>query len=160
MGDLAAAVEEFLGLGRIAVAGVSRQSTEAANAIYKKLRTAGYEVFAVNPNATELEGDPSYPDLASIPGGVEGVVVATHPDVAIEIVEQARQAGVRHIWMHRSFGAGSVSEPAVELCREAGISVIPGACPMMFCQPVDFGHKCIRWLLKVSGGLPKPTPGP
>jgi hypothetical protein len=61
--------------------------------------------------------------------------------------------------MHRSFGTGSVSEEAVNLCREKGIEVIPGACPMMFCEPVDFGHRCMRWLLKVTGGLPAPESG-
>lgn len=157
MSDLTSAVDEFLSLKRIAVAGVSRSKTEAANAVYKKLRKAGYEVIAVNPNAEEVEGDACYPDIGSIPGGVEGVVIATHPDVALEIVEQCRQAGIGHVWMHRSFGIGSVSEAAVQRCKGYGISVIPGGCPMMHCEPVDFGHKCIRWFLKVSGGLPEPT---
>ena len=157
MSDLNAAVDEFLALKRIAVAGVSRSGKEAANLIYKKLRNAGYEVFPLNPNAEELEGDRSYPDVASVPGGVEGVVVATHPDVVPRIIEQCREAGVRHVWMHRSFGQGSVSEAAVEACRKAGIAVIPGGCPMMFCQPVDIGHRCMRWILKLTGGLPKPT---
>lgn len=158
MSDLAQAVDEFLSLKRLAVAGVSRGGKEAANAIYKKLRSSGFEVFAVNPNARQIEGDACYPDIGSIPGGVEGVVIATHPDVAPEVVGQCRAAGVGHVWMHRSFGGGSVSAAAVELCREAGISVIPGACPMMYCKPVDLGHRCMRWILGVTGGLPKTIP--
>ena len=94
-----------------------------------------------------MEGDACYPDIASIPGGVEGVVVATHPDIAPGIVEQCRQTGVGHVWMHRSFGTGSVSEPAIQLCKDSGISVIPGGCPMMFCEPVDFGHKCMKAIM-------------
>jgi predicted CoA-binding protein len=155
MSDIKAAADQFLALKRIAVARVSRSRTEAANAIYKKLRATGFQVFPVNPNAEDVEGDPCYPDIASIPGGVEGVVVATHPDVAVEIVEQCQRAGVDHVWMHRSFGRGSVSEPAIERCKELGISVIPGGCPMMFCEPVDFGHRCMKWLLRFSGGLPE-----
>jgi predicted CoA-binding protein len=150
------AVRDFLAQKRIAVAGVSRRSSEAANAIYKKLRGAGYQVFATNPKAEEVEGDPCYPDLASIPGGVDGVVVATPPAAAEEIVRQCRELGIPRVWMHRSFGEGSVSQPAVDYCRENGIAVIPGACPMMFCEPVDFGHKCIRFLLRMSGGMPAP----
>ena len=159
MSDLTTSVNEFLALKRIAVAGVSRTKTEAANAIYRKLRAGGYEVSPVNPNAAEVEGDICYPDVGSIPGGVEGVVIATHPDVVLEVVGQCLQAGVSHVWMHRSFGTGSVSAPAVERCRESGISVIPGGCPMMFSEPVDLGHRCMRWLLKLSGGLPTAISG-
>jgi predicted CoA-binding protein len=154
LSDLQAAAEKFLSLDRIAVVGVSRTSTEAANVIYRRLRTAGYQVFPVNPKTTEVEGDTCYPDIGSIPAAVEGAVVVTPAGQAMEVVRQCREAGVRQVWMHRSFGPGSVSEKAVELCREAGISVIPGGCPMMFCQPIDFGHKCIRWFLKVTGSLP------
>jgi predicted CoA-binding protein len=103
-----------------------------------------------------VEGDECYADVASIPRGVDGVFIATHPDVTSTIVEQCRQAGVGQVWMHRSFGQGSVSEVAVELCKESGISVIPGGCPMMFCEPVDLGHRCLRWVLRLTGGLPSP----
>ncbi|MEJ2085702.1 MAG: CoA-binding protein [Acidobacteriota bacterium] len=159
MREIKTAVDEFLGLKRVAVAGVSRNGKEAANAIYKKLRSAGYEVFPVNPNAEEVEGDACYPDLGSIPGGVQGVVVATHPDVSVEIVEQCGSAGVRHVWMHRAFGTGSMSDVAIDRCKELGITAIPGGCPMMYCEPVDFGHKCMRWFLKMSGGLPQSQAG-
>lgn len=156
MTKLEGAVERFLAQRRIAVAGVSRSDRgAAANIVYRKLRDSGYEVFPVNPNAREIEGDTCYSELASIPGGIDGVVIATHPDVTSDVVEQCADLGIRHVWMHRSLGQGSVSDQAVELCRQRGISVIPGACPMMFCQPVDFPHKCLRWVLRLSGGMPK-----
>jgi hypothetical protein len=151
MSTLKEAAEEFLSHKRIAVAGVSRNGDTAANIIYKKLRDTGYEVFPVNPNADEVEGDKCYPDLASVPGGVEGVVIATHPEVTESVVKDCADLGIKRVWMHRSFGNGSVDEKAVRLCHNLGISVIPGSCPMMFCEPVDTGHKCIRWFLNVSG---------
>jgi hypothetical protein len=150
------AAQEFLAQKRIAVAGVSRQGDTAANGIYKKLRSAGYEVFPVNPNATEIEGDKCYPTLAAIPGGVEGVVIATHPGVAAQLVRECSALGIKRLWMHRSFGQGSVDDEAVRLCRELGLSVIPGSCPMMFCEPVDVAHKCLRWFLQVSGKQAQP----
>ena len=149
------AVREFLACKRVAVAGVSRSKDEAANFIYRKLRESGYNVCAVNPRAESVEGDLCYPSLAAIPRGVEAVVIATHPDVAASIVRECAELGIRHVWMHRSFGRGSVSQEAVELCREHGIRVIPGGCPMMFLSPVDVGHRCMRWLLRWTGGLPK-----
>lgn len=75
MATLREAVDEFLAQKRIAVRGVSRDTKQPANLIYGTLRNAGYQVFPVNPNAGELEGDPVFPDLHSIPGGVDAVMV-------------------------------------------------------------------------------------
>ncbi len=155
MPTLNEAVSDFLAQKRIAVAGVSRSDQEAANAIYRKLRESGYEVFATNPKADEVEGDKCYPNLVAIPGQLDGVVIATSPDATEQVVRECVELGIPRVWMHRSFGQGSVSDEAVDFCRKNGITVIPGGCPMMFCAPVDFGHKCIRWILNLTGGLPK-----
>lgn len=148
------AARDFLALRRIAVAGASRSGDTAGNIIYKKLRDQGYDVFPVNPNAETIEGDACFANVASIPGGVDAVVVATHPDISADVIRECAQLGIRHIWLHRSFGRGSVSDEAVEEARKAGLRVIPGACPMMYCEHVDVGHKCIRWWLGITGKLP------
>jgi len=148
-------VAAFLGGRRIAVAGVSRHPGEAANAVFHKLRRAGYEVFPVNPNASEVEGARCYPDIGAVPGRLDGVVVATAPAVSIEIVQQCADHRVPRVWLHRSFGNGSVSEEAVRECNARGIDCIVGGCPLMFCDPVDFGHTCMRWWLQRQGRVPK-----
>ncbi len=148
-------VREFLGQRRIAVAGVSRGSTSAANAVYRKLRTSGYEVFPVNPKASEVEGVKCYRELKDIPDPLDGVVVATHPDASVQVVRQAADLGVRRVWFHRSVGGGSVSAPAVEECRARGIQAIVGGCPLMYCDPVDGWHRCMRSWLSWRGRLPK-----
>lgn len=157
MSALEAKVTDFLNQKRIAVAGVSRTKQDAANLIYRKLKAAGYQVFPINPNAGTFENDQCYPDLKSIPGAVDGVVIVTRPKLAEEIVRQCAEAGVSRVWLHQSMikSGTSVSDEAVRLCSEHSITVIAGACPMMFCQPVDFGHKCMRWALRFTGGLPK-----
>ena len=157
MPTLKQAAREFLAQRRIAVAGVSRKGDTAANVIYRKLRSTGQEVFAVNPNAETVEGDACYANLAAIPGGVDAVVIGTPPKAAVDLVRECGALGIRRVWMHRSFGHGSVDGEAVRLCEELGIAVIPGACPMMFCEPVDPAHKCIRWIQRVTGGAPKPS---
>lgn len=155
MATLQEAVDDFLAQKRIAVTGVSRKGDVAANAIYRKLRGAGYEVFATNPNTDKIEGDPCYPDLKSIPGGVDGVVIATHPAVSEQVAAECVDLGISRVWIHRSIGDGSLSEKAVTICRENGISVIPAGCPMMFVDPVDFGHKCMKWMFSMTGRIPK-----
>ena len=155
---LDAKVHDFLAQKRIAVAGVSRHGGEhpVGNLIYKRLKTTGHDVFAVNPHITTFEGDRCYPNLKSIPGGVDGVVIITRPEATEQIVHDCTDAGVRRVWMHQSMaGKGSsVSPTAVEYCRQHDIEVIAGACPMMFGEGVDFGHACMRWVLKFTGGLP------
>lgn len=155
MSPLDAMVKDFLAQKRIAVAGVSRDANQAANMVYRKLRGAGYQVFALNPSAQEVEGDPCYPDLKALPDKVDGIVISTPLEAADQIVKQCAEAGVSRVWLHRSFGTGSVSPAAVKFCEENNISVIAGGCPMMFCKPVDFGHTCMRWALRLTGGLPK-----
>lgn len=147
-------IAEFLRGKRFAVAGVSRQAGQAANAVYRKLRDSGYDVIPVNPNAEETEGARCYPDLRSIPGSIDGVLVATHPSISIELVRQCGERGVGHVWFHRSFGQGSVSEDAVLECKARGIKCIVGGCPLMYCQPVDFAHRCMRWWLRRQGHVP------
>jgi len=150
-------VHDFLAQKRIAVAGVSRNDSHhpAANLIYHRLKRSGHDVFPVNPHMETFEGDQCYPDLKSIPGGVDGVVIVTRPDLTARIVQECCDAGVRRVWMHQSTRKGSsVSPEAVTYCRQRGINVIAGACPMMYGDGVDFGHRCVRWILKLTGGLP------
>jgi predicted CoA-binding protein len=150
-------VQEFLAQKRIAVAGVSRDNRghPAGNLIYQRLKSTGHEVFAVNPNMSTFDGDRCYPDLKSIPGGVDGVVIITRPETTARIVRDCDAAGVHRVWMHESLAKGSsVSPEAVEYCREHDISVIAGGCPMMFGDGVDFGHTCMRWVLKLTHKLP------
>ena len=150
-------VQDFLTQKRIAVAGVSRDNGHhpVGNLIYHRLKSAGHDVFAVNPNMQTFEGERCYPNLQSIPGGVDGVVIITRPETTEQIVRDCTDAGVARVWMHGSIGkSSSVSPVAVEYCRQHGISVIAGACPMMYGSNVDFGHTCMRWMLRLTGGLP------
>lgn len=155
MANMDSMVADFLAQARIAVVGVSRTKGDAPNTIYRKLRRLGYEVFPVNPKAETVEGDRCYPNVSAIPDGVEAAVIATRPEVTDAVVRDCGDAGIKRVWMHRSFGNGSLSSRAVTYCRENGIKVIAGGCPMMYCEPVDIGHKCMRWFMRVSGSLPK-----
>ncbi|MFD8247945.1 CoA-binding protein [Nocardia sp. NPDC059691] len=139
------AASAFLANKRIAVTGVSRKPKEhGSNVVYKRLRDRGYEVFAVNPNTDEVEGERSYHDLKSIPGGVDAVVIATAPDKADSAMRECVELGIKHVWMHRSYGVGSVSDTATDYGRGHGITVIDGGCPLMFEPTADLGHKVMR----------------
>ena len=148
------AASEFLAKKRVAVTGVSRTpKTHGANTVYKRLRDRGYEVFAVNPNTAEVEGDRAYHDLRSIPGGVDAVVIATRPEFAEDAMHECAELGIKHVWMHHGAGGTSVSAPATDFGRRNGITVIDGGCPLMFGPTADFGHKVMRRVF--TGRVPK-----
>ncbi|HSC90988.1 MAG TPA: CoA-binding protein [Gaiellaceae bacterium] len=154
MQDIREAASTFLAKKRVAVTGVSRKpGNHGSNSVYRRLRDRGYDVFAVNPNADEVEGDRCYRDLRSIPGGVEAVVIGTRPELAADTMRECAELGIQHVWMHRGPGAGSVSAAATDYGRQHGITVIDGGCPLMFGPTADFGHKIMR--LVYAGHVPK-----
>ena len=122
---------------------------------YGELKKQGKKVFPVDPSVDEIAGDKAYPDLASIPGGVDAVLIATHPDVAEDVMAQAANVGVKRVWMHRGPGKGSVSEEAAALGREWGLTVIPGGCPLMYGPTSDGGHRFMRAVAGLFGQLPR-----
>lgn len=149
------AAEEFLAHKRVAVTGVSRHpENHGSNVVYRRLKERGYDVFAVNPSTDTVEGDPSYPDLHAIPGGVEAVVIGTRPERAEATVRECVDLGVKHVWMHRAFGTGSVSDDAVDLGRENGLTVIAGGCPCMYGPTSDPGHKVMKGFCRMTGAVP------
>ncbi len=148
------AAAAFLANKRVAVTGVSRTpKTHGSNVVYQRLRERGYEVFAVNPNANEVEGDRCYKDLQSIPGGVQAVVIGTRPELAEDTMRECAELGIKQVWMHRGPGPGSVSAAATDYGRQHGITVIDGGCPLMFGPTADFGHRIMR--LVYAGHVPK-----
>jgi predicted CoA-binding protein len=149
------AATRFLVDERVAVTGVSRHPQgHGSNAVYQRLRRRGYTVFAVNPNTNDVEGDVCYPDLSSIPGGVDWVVIGTRPETADTTMRECVDLGIKHVWMHRAFGAGSVSPQAAEYGRQHGVTVIDGGCPCMFNPTADPGHKAMRVMLTLTGNVP------
>ena len=147
--------EQFLKLPVIAIVGVSSTKKDAANYIYEKLTKAGKKVYPVNPNAKEIEGNPCFPDLSAVPEKPDGVIIATNPKVTLSIVEECASLDIKNAWIHKSIDNGSYSKEAEQFCKENGIELIPAGCPMMYCKPVDFPHKCIKWILHATGMLPR-----
>ena len=68
-------------------------------------------------------------------------------------MRECAELGIRHVWMHRGTGAGSVSAAATDFGRQHGITVIDGGCPLMFGPTADLGHRLIRFIY--AGNVPK-----
>ena len=82
-------------------------------------------------------------------------MIATRPETADATMHECAALGIKHVWMHRGPGAGSVSESAADYGRSQGIAVIDGGCPCMFGPTADPGHKAMRLMLTMSGNVPK-----
>ena len=151
------ATRDFLAQKRIVVVGVSRTQNNAANIIYRKLRSENYKVFAVNPNAAKVESDTCYPNLKAIPEKPDGVVIVTKPGITAQVVRECADLGITRVWMHRGMDSktSSVSAEAVDFCHKHGIACIAGGCPMMYCKNADMGHRFMRWMQGITGVLPK-----
>lgn len=161
MNSITLLAQDFLAQKRIAVVGISSKRNTPANGIYRKLKSLHYEVFPVSRSCNIFENDSCYSDLLSIPSAIDGVIIVTNAANTEKIVEQCVALSIPRVWMHCAEGTtakpsgknSSVSERAVQLCRNHNITVIPGACPMMFCQFPNFFHRFLRWALSISGKL-------
>jgi len=144
-------VDQFLALKKLAVVGVSRTKQKFGTMAYTDLKSKGYTVYPVNPKLTEFEGAKCYPSLKTLPKGVEGAVLIVHPLTSEQIVKDAREAGIKHIWLQQ----GAESKAAVEYCKKNNMSVVTGECIMMFMPNTASFHKFHRFLRGVFGGNPK-----
>ena len=144
-------VNHFLSVKNIAFTGFSRDGNLPANINYKKMKQAGYNVFAVNPAVKEVDGEKCYQSLEEIPDSIDAVFVGVPAHQSIELAKACKKANVNQLWLHQSIVQGSYSEDAVQFCEENGIEVISQGCPMMYIQPVDIVHRCFRWIMKSRG---------
>ena len=148
-------IDEFLKLKKIAVTGVSSSNPDAANLIFRKLRSLELSVFAVNPRTKEVEGEVCHPNLSSLPSIPEGVIIASPPQSAKPIIEECLQLGIKYVWLHSSVNQGSFEKEAIKFGEDHGLAIIQTGCPMMYYSPVDFGHKCMKWVLQLTGKIPR-----
>ena len=116
----------FLQAKTVAVVGLSVDSHKDSYQVAEYLKRKGYRIIPVNPNATEILGEASRPDLASIDEPVDVVDVFRRPEHLPEIAEQAASIGARVLWMQ----LGIRNQGAAEKARSAGLTVIEDRCMM------------------------------
>src|SRR5512139_627141 len=108
----------------IAVVGLSSNETKESYRIASYLQDQGYRIIPVNPTASEILDEKSYPDLQSVPEKIDVVQVFRKPEDVPPVVDDAIKAGAKVIWMQE----GIVNEQAAQKAREAGLQVVMDAC--------------------------------
>ncbi len=103
-----------------------------------------------------VEGDTCHPNLKTIPEAIDGEIIITRSEITTQLVREYAEAGITLIWMHENAFMGAsasrVSQETAAYCRENGITVIEGGCPLMF---LEFGHDCMRRIMDTMGRLPE-----
>lgn len=121
-------IQEFLNRGNVfAVVGASRDPKKYGYKVYRDLKSAGYRVFPVNPNADEILGDKCYPSLENLPVKPDVVDVVVPPRITERTVETCKKLNIKKVWMQ----PGSESERAIEFCKENGIDLVYRVCVMI-----------------------------
>lgn len=118
-------VEEVLNSSRVvAMVGVSPKPGRPSYRVASYLKKNGYKIIPVNPQAEEVLGMTSYPDLSSVPEPVDVVDIFRRPEEVPAIVEEAIKIGAKAVWMQK----GVINEEAATRAREAGLLVVMDRC--------------------------------
>lgn len=146
-------VKMFLEGHRFVVVGASDGEKNFGGTIYRELKAHGYEPVAVNRSVSSVDGDACFPSLEEVPGTLDGVIVMVSRDASAGVARECARLGIDRVWFFKGAGPGAASDEAVKICADHGIDVIPGACPLMFLEPVGWFHRAHRGIRHLNGSL-------
>jgi hypothetical protein len=143
------AIQDFISCKRIAVVGASRNEKKFGNMAFKELKQRGYQVFAVNPQASDIDGQPCYPNLKALEGQVDGVLITVPPDRGIHALQEAAELGIHRVWVQQQ----ADSPELLAAGKELGLNLVTGKCILMYAPPVRSFHGWHRAFVKLFGKL-------
>ena len=108
----------------IAVVGLSRDPAKAAHSVPAGLQAAGFRIVPVNPEATELLGEPAFPSLSAIPFPIELVLVFRPGRFTPAIAKEAVSIGAKALWLQQ----GIHNSEARRIAKEAGLHYVEDRC--------------------------------
>lgn len=118
-------IDHFLAASTYAVAGASARTHKYGYKVFKALIASGRDAYPLNPVTEEIDGHKAYPTISDLPKVPQSLSIITPPEVTRQIVAEAIDAGVKHIWMQ----PGAEDDQASQSARESGVNVIDdGSC--------------------------------
>jgi len=148
-------IDDFLAKKRFAFVGVSGNPKDFSRLLMRDFMKRGYDPVPVNPNQDEIEGRKAYKRIQEIMPKSETALIMTGPEIAKDVLNDCRKAGISLVWLYRGMGTGAVSKEALDFCRENNIDLIPGYCPYMFFPDTGFIHRIHRFFMKLRGSYPE-----
>ena len=118
-------IQDLLTASRtIAVVGLSSKKWRPSHGVTEYMQHQGYRILPVNPNETEVLGEPAYPDLKAVKEKVDIVNIFRRSELVPELVDAAIAMGARAIWMQE----GVIHEQAAARAEAAGLVVVMDRC--------------------------------
>ena len=145
------AINEFLAVKELAVAGVSRDKKKFGGMVFQELKEKGYTIFPVNPNAETIYDTTCFKSVSDLPASTTNLYIVTPKKHTLEVIKQAVARGIKNIWIQQS----SDTPEAIKLCMANNINLIHGECIIMFISPTKSFHKFHKFLRKLFGGMPR-----
>lgn len=145
------AIDAFLAPRRLAIAGVSRDPKKFGFIAFKELREKGFEVLPINPNAETIDGIKCYPSVASLPEGVESLLLVTPRNQTAGVIREALEKKIPHLWIQQM----AESKEALKLAENTSVNLIYKECILMHTLPVKSIHRFHRAIKGFFGLLPK-----
>ena len=108
----------------IAVVGLSSNPMRPSNSVSAYIRRQGYRVVPVNPNETEVFGEPSYPSLSEVSEQIELVDIFRRSSEAGAVVDEAIRVGAKAVWLQE----GVIDHAAAKRAADAGLLVVMDRC--------------------------------
>jgi len=140
-------IQSFIKQKKVAVVGASRNEKKFGNAAAKELQERGYEVFYIHPEAKELNGQPTYPNLEAVKDHAETVWVNVPPERGEAVLREAATAGLTKVWLQQ----GAASPELIQVGDELGLELVAGKCILMYAEPVRSFHKFHQVIWKLIG---------
>ena len=144
-------IEKFLEPRKMAIAGVSRDPKKFGYAIYKELKTKGYQVFPINPHVDQIEGEPCFHAVSALPLDIRNLLIITPKTQTMQVVKEALEKGIDNIWIQQT----SEKKEVLDYLKGKDINLVYKECIMMWIEPVTSIHKFHRRMKKFFGILPK-----
>jgi uncharacterized protein len=140
-------IEGFIQSKRLAVAGVSRSDKKFGTTIYTELKERGFQVYGVNPQMDQINGEKCYASVGELAGKVDGLVICLPPQKAAGMIREAAAAGINKIWLQQ----GSQSLETARVAREVGVTPVEGKCILMYAGEARSFHGFHKLIARVIG---------
>ncbi len=148
-------IDNFMMQKKLAVIGMSRNPKDYTRNLSRDLAVRGYEIYPVNPNASEIEGKKCYSNIASVDAEVNAALIFTKGEILSSNIDEVVARGIKNIWLNFDKPLTPELISKIEKYEEQGINIIHGLCPYMFIENPQFFHKLHRFFAKHSSSFPK-----
>jgi uncharacterized protein len=104
----------------VAIIGASTDRNKFGNKAVRAFKQKGYQVFPVNPNATDIEGLLPFKTISALPVRPDIVSVYLPPPVLLKVLPEIAQKGCDELWLN----PGTESPEVLAEAERLGLNVI------------------------------------